>query len=118
MATRRPLAGGKAAQDADQSTAWMVLTIALATAATLMAAQLPGALLLPAMSLLMVFSGLSLAAGGWLVRGRMGRDPALVWEIAGALVFFGFAAAMLTDKADALAAFAELEAQALAALSR
>ena len=118
MATRGPLAGGRIAPDAGHATAWTVLTALVAAAAVFMAAQLPSALVLPAMSLLMILAGLALAAGSWLARGGMAQGLGMAREVAGILVFFGFAAAMLTDKADALAALARLEALSLAVLVR
>ncbi len=123
MTTRGPLAGGRlaaerTAPDASHATAWTVLTALVATAAAFMAAHLPPALVLPAMSLLMILAGLALAAGSWFARGGMAQDFGMAREIAGILVFFGFAAAMLTDKADALTALARLEAQSLAVLLR
>ena len=40
------------------------------------------------------------------------------WEVAGSLVFLGFAAAILTDTREALALFEQLEQHGLSALTR
>ena len=117
MPNRRPL-GSATERHADQSarsTAWFGLTLLLGAAAIVLSAYLPAPLLLPSMSLLMIGAGLTIAAVSWLAGLRMGRGNHVAWEIAGALVFCGFAAAMLTDKAEALSALAQIETLGLAA---
>jgi hypothetical protein len=82
---------------------------ALVVAATLLsAALLPSPLVLPALAILFVCAGFATAAGLCLSGHRMQpvRHPA--WDLAGLLVFMGFAAAILTDVKDALAAFDQL----------
>ena len=121
MATRRLPAGAAITRDAGQSgrsAAWITLTVLLAVAGTAIAAYLPPALVLPAMSILMVIVGFAIAVGCYVAGFRPGHGPLLAWDIAGALVFLGFAASMLTDERDALSLLAQIETQGLAALSR
>jgi hypothetical protein len=83
----------------------------------LMSAHVPVALVLPAMSIAMVVAGFAAAATLYLAGSRMESfSPA--WEVAGSLVFFGFAAAILTDSREALALLEQLEKQGLSALTR
>ena len=125
MLTRKPLIGDPLAQGGlapdtgppGRLATWTIVSFLLAAAAALLVTQVGSALLLPAMGLLMVLTGLVLAAVLWFGGART-QHATLAWEMAGALVFFGFAALMLSDKADVLAAFNALEAQAIAALSR
>jgi hypothetical protein len=83
----------------------------------LMSAHLPIALVLPAMGIVMVVAGFAMAATLYLAGRRMESSSA-AWEVAGSLVFCGFAAAVLTDSREALALFEQLETQGLAALTR
>ena len=69
--------------------------------------QLP--LVLPALSLLMVLFGFALAGGLYVAGFRLEQGPAAAWNTAGALVFLGFAAALLTDVDGALAVLEQLE---------
>jgi hypothetical protein len=71
---------------------------------------LPAALVLPALSLLMVLVGFALAGGLYLAGRRMNEEPTAAWNIAAALVFLGFAAGILTDGEEALAVLERLEA--------
>jgi hypothetical protein len=83
----------------------------------LMSAHVPVALVLPAMSVAMVVAGFAAVATLYLAGSRMESfSPA--WEVAGSLVFLGFAAAILTDSREALALFERLEQQGLSALTR
>jgi hypothetical protein len=83
----------------------------------LMSAHVPVTLVLPAMSIAMVVAGFATAAALYLAGSRMESfSPA--WEVAGSLVFLGFAAAILTDSREALALFEQLEKQGLSALTR
>ena len=51
---------------------------------------------------------------GW----RTGHGGLQAWDIAGALVFLGFAAAMLANDGDALSLLAQIETHGLAAYLR
>jgi hypothetical protein len=85
--------------------------------AVLCAAALASSLLLPAPLVLLatgsalVTIGFAVAAGLLLTGHRMGRDGTAGWEMAAALVFLGFAAALLADAGEALTALAELKAR-------
>jgi peptidoglycan/LPS O-acetylase OafA/YrhL len=83
----------------------------------LMSAHVPMALVLPALSVAMVVAGFAAAATLYLAGSRMESfSPA--WEVAGSLVFLGFAAAILTDTREALALVEEVERRGLSALQR
>jgi hypothetical protein len=73
--------------------------------------QLPGPLVTPALGMLLVISGFTLAAGSYLKGLRMQKGGSGVgnYEVAGALAFLGFAAALMTDAEQALALLAEME---------
>jgi hypothetical protein len=58
-----------------------------------------------------VLTGFALAAALVLAGRRMGCDAAPGWDAAAALVFLGFAAALLADTGAALTALSELEAR-------
>ena len=122
MPNRKSIADAVMRPDADQPPgsllAWSVFAAALGAVAVLILAQLPLALVLPALSTLLVVSGFGLAASSYLKGMRMEGDRAGSYEIAGALVFLGFAAALLTDSEQALALFERIETQGLAALAK
>ena len=82
-----------------------------------MSAHLPVALVLPALSIAMVVAGFAMAATLYLAGSRMESFSA-AWEVAGSLVFLGFAAAILTDTGQALALVEEVEKHGLSALQR
>jgi len=71
-------------------------------------AELPAPLILPALSVVMVVIGFGLAAALYLKGSRVGGPPAAAWEVAGALVFFGFAAGILSNPGDAVAVLDEI----------
>jgi len=82
----------------------------------LMSMHLPVVLVLPAMSVLMVGSGLIMAAILYLSGSRMGIGSSAAWEVAGALVFLGCGAAIVTDNHQALVLFDQMGTRGLAAL--
>src|SRR5262245_13586333 len=88
------------------SLAWMIFAPLLLAAGLAITAVLPAPLVLPALSLLMVMSGGVLAAGLYLSGLKIGpeKSPTDAWTIASALVFLGFAAGILTNGEEALAA--------------
>jgi hypothetical protein len=97
--------------------AWAGLT-AVAAVAALIAAILPAALALPAASILLVTAGLTIAAVCYLTRSGSDCRSMPAWNVAGALVFLGFAAAIMTDTREALSMLAHIETQGLASLPR
>jgi hypothetical protein len=115
MATHRmpaeDVAPAGAAHPAPGSAVWLLSSAAVCAAALLLALVLPGALVLPAMSILLATAGFAIAAGLLLTGHRMGRDGTGGWDLAAALVFCGFAAALLTDTGAALAALAGIGAR-------
>jgi len=80
----------------------------VALAFSVLTGVLPALLVLPAMSVIVVLSGLSL--GVWaLSMGRLrGLPNEPVLDIAGILVLFGFATAIICDKTEALRLLAAL----------
>jgi hypothetical protein len=95
------------------------LIAAVAGAIALLAlVYLPGALALPTAGAVLLMAGFALAAGAYLSGARMSDRGPMVgsYEIAGALVFLGFSAAMLSDSEQALALLEQVEMRGLAAL--
>lgn len=82
---------------------------------TAAAAYLPAALMLPAVSMAMLTAGFTLAAV-LALSARTGRSKA--WDVAGALVFLAFGAAILSDSQDVLAVLDQWEARASAGLAK
>jgi hypothetical protein len=72
---------------------------------------LPAPLVLLAIACVLVTIGFAVAAGLLLTGHRMGRDGTAGWDMAAALVFLGFSAALLADPGEALVALAELKAR-------
>ena len=79
----------------------VVLAAALAAAWGLLAAQVPMPLILPTLSVCMVLTGFTVAAVLYLAGSRATSTPSAPWEVACALVFLGFAAAILSDGGEA-----------------
>ena len=115
MRTRKPLTpaevGPTAVAHAGRSLVWVVVSILLGGAAALAATHLPLALVLPALSVLFVLTGFAIAAALWLAGVPISEAREGRWEIAGALVFAGFAAALLSDGEQALALLEQLKSQ-------
>jgi len=68
----------------------------------MLSARVPAPLILPALSVAMVLAGFVLAAGLYLAGSRMSDTLSPPWEMTCALVFLGFAAAILGDASDAV----------------
>jgi hypothetical protein len=90
---------------------WAVAGAVLFATASLATLALPPPLVLLATGSALAVAGLALAAGLFAAGRRMGRDGTVGWDTAAALVFFGFAAALLADTGEALTALAELRAR-------
>jgi hypothetical protein len=83
-------------------------TLLVALVFSLVTGVLPAELVLPAVSIIVLVSGLLLGAGMLLIgRQRAPLNDGLL-DIAGVLVFFGFAAAIVCDKTEALRLFGAL----------
>src|SRR5215510_8131626 len=80
----------------------IVLAAALAGACLMLSADVPAPLILPALSVCMVLAGFAMASVLYLAGLRMRRTLSSPWEVACALVFLGFAAAILGDASDAV----------------
>jgi len=78
--------------------------------------RLPMALILPTLSMFLVFSGFALAAASYLSGLRANDGHTDRYTVAGLLVFLGFSIALLTDAKQTLTLFEEMEAQALSDL--
>jgi hypothetical protein len=96
----------------------MMLLIVLTVAGVAMSMHLPPGLILPGLSILMVLAGFCLAAVLYVAGYRLQQGPFLAWEIAAALVFFGFAGSMLTDSEQALSVLQQMETSSQVALPR
>jgi hypothetical protein len=75
---------------------------------SVMTAALPAQLVLPAMSVIVVLSGLLVGAWAHLISRHRGLANDQMLDIAGVLVLFGFAAAIVCDKTEALRVLAAL----------
>lgn len=79
-----------------------------------LAKLLAGPLALPLLSLLLLAAGFILAAVLFLSGSRIGTSHATAWTIAAALVFLGFAGALLSDGHEALALLERMHTQGIA----
>jgi len=104
----RSVIGGRIYPAIEGRSPWLLpfaVTVSLLPLAYLV---MPAALVLPAIGLLLLFAGFGIAAcvhlaGVAVERGRLGAQ-----DIAGALVLLGFAAVLLSDSEQALAALDQL----------
>jgi hypothetical protein len=98
---RRQSAGGASEPGLLGATLFVALVFSVMTSA------LPAQLVLPAMSVIVVLSGL--LVGAWTLLISLHRLPnERMLDIAGVLVLFGFATAIVCDKAEALRLLAVL----------
>ena len=72
--------------------------------------MLPEPLVMPAIAILLVGAGMGIAAGLHMAGYRLGADGHHAWDVAGLMVFVGFAAAIMTDSAGALATLDQIAA--------
>ena len=93
------------------ATGWTVAGLALGAVALLSSLILPPPLVLFTTGSVLAVAGFILAAALYLAGRRMGRDGTAGWDTAAALVFFGFAAALLADTGAALTTLAELRSR-------
>ncbi|HET6926198.1 MAG TPA: hypothetical protein VFI48_05030 [Hyphomicrobiaceae bacterium] len=91
----------------------MALAAAVGAGCLMLMAEVPAPLILPALSVVMVLFGFGMAASLYLKGSRLTGPPSAAWEVAGALVFFGFAAGILSNPGEAVAVLDEI-ASALA----
>ena len=88
---------------------WLAPSLAAPALFLALNALLPGPLVLPAVSLILLVAGFGLAAANRLVPSPTPARRAKRRDLAALLVFIGFAAAILTDGGDALRVVAEIE---------
>jgi hypothetical protein len=113
--TRMP-AGGNARQSASRpaptpTLGWSVAGGLLCAAAIFSSLTVPAPLVLLATGSVLAVAGFVLAAALLCAGRHMGRNGPVGWDAASALVFFGFAAALLADTGAALTALAELRSR-------
>lgn len=115
MATPRIPAGGATRHAGGRLTpstiGWTIAGAALCVTAVTSSMLLPPPLVLLATGSVLAIAGFAVAAVLFLAGRRMGRDGTAGWDAAAALVFFGFAAALLADTGEALVALADLKAR-------
>lgn len=114
MATHRLPAGQalrRSARVAPSTAGWGMAGAVLCATALASSLLLPAPLVLLATGCVLVTIGFAVAAGLLLTGHRMGRDGTAGWDMAAALVFFGFSAAVLADAGAALTALAEIGAR-------
>ena len=113
MQSREPLArvstGAATARPDGRLMCWSALAMAPIAVGLLLLLQPPGGLVLPLVSSLLVVTGLTLAATAYFRGVHVERDSVGPYEVAGALVFVGFAAALMTQTDQALALFGQIE---------
>lgn len=96
---------------------WMLPLLIAGAAFIALAKLLAGPLALPLLSLLLLAGGFALAAALLVAGSRMqGRNA--TWAAAGALVFLGFAAALLSDGQEALAQLERLQVHGVASAGK
>lgn len=83
-------------------------TLFVALAFSVLTGMLPAQLVLPAMSVIVVLSGLLMGAWALLISRYRGLSNHQMIDIAGVLVLFGFATAIACDKTEALRLLAAL----------
>ena len=97
---------------------WMVPLLIAGAAFIALAKLLAGPLVLPLFSLLVLTGGFILAAALLFTGSRIGQTRSAAWVAAGALVFLGFAAALLSDGPEALAQLERLHVHGVASAGK
>jgi hypothetical protein len=87
-------------------------------AAITLANLLAGPLALPLLSMLLLGAGFVVASALFLAGSRIGKGHKTAWMLAGALVFLGFAAALLSDGPEALAQLERMQAHGIASAAK
>lgn len=88
---------------------WLVPTFVVPSLVVGLAMVLPGPLVLPAASILLLLVGFTLATANFLAPQAGESRQSRRRDLAAMLVLFGFVAAILTDAADALRVMGEIE---------
>jgi hypothetical protein len=100
-----------------ETLAWALPLLVAGGSFVLLAKLLAGALVLPLFSLLLLTSGFLLATALLIAGCRTHKVSNAAWVVAGALVFLGFSAALLSDGHESLAELERLEARGVKAAS-
>ncbi len=103
----------EAVRPSDRSLAWAALAMVPVAIGLLALLRAPAGAVLPVLSTVSVAAGLALASFAYLRGFRLGREGVGPYEVAGALLFVGFAAALMTDTEQAFAVFEQFEASKL-----
>lgn len=80
-------------------------SLAAATALAFANTMIPAPLLLPLFSIVAVIAAFSIAFFAWIRAAARRTEHVNAWDISGALLFVGFAAALLSNPESALAFF-------------
>jgi hypothetical protein len=107
----------QAVRPSDRPLIWSALAVVPVAIGLLLLLRAPAAVVLPALSTASVAAGLLLASLSYARGFRLEPERVGPYEIAGALLFVGFAAALMTDTEQAFAVFEHLEASGLATAS-
>ena len=100
----------------DPATLGWMLPLIVAGGVLIAAAKLfAGPLTVPLLSMLLLGAGFSVAAALLVMGSRLGQGRNPAWMAAGALVFLGFAAALLSDGPEALAQIERMQTHSIAA---
>jgi len=107
----------QAIRPSDRSLMWAALAVVPVAIGLLLLLRAPAEVVLPVLSTVSVASGLVLAGLCYLRGFRPESERVGPYEVAGALLFVGFAAALMTDTEQAFAIFEQFEAGGLATAS-
>lgn len=97
---------------------WMLPLLVAGGALVTLAKLLAGPLVLPLLSMLLLGAGFVLAAALMLAGRRIGQGRGTAWTVAGAFVFLGFAAALLSDGPEALAQLDRMQTHSIASAGK
>lgn len=109
---------GAGARHNPSTLGWMLPLLVGVGALVALAKLLAGPLVLPLLSLALVGGGFVLAAVLLLTGSRFGQSHHTAWAFAGALVFLGFAAALVSDGPEALAELERMQTHGIASTAR
>lgn len=97
-------------QSASTGGPWAAAILLVPVALWVLSGTVPPALVLPALSVLTVITGLAVAGCTWLAQLTPSSLSDQRFDLAGGLLLIGFGASMMTDAPEALRSLAELQA--------
>lgn len=106
-----------AVRTSDRPLVWAALAVLPAAVGLLLLLRAPAGVVLPVLSTASVAAGLVLASLSYLRGFRPEPQRVGSYDVAGALLFVGFAAALMTDTEQAFAVFEQLGASGLVTAS-